>query len=295
MALSGAVTGAQTGQNMTNASNPYGYSEEEAKWRLEQLQRQQAGLPTDPAWAAQQLDRQASGQATDAAIFNLYGRNQTQAETGAVGNGAGEAWRQFLGNDTQHPGWNKGEAGPPGSPDYVRYPEKYPNGWQMRDAWFAEGENWKMLDPRWRPVNMWYQKDDAKSIAYLQDLAAGRVPQDQVAWDWDPVKAKNQLIAWGKWPQPAAPAATQQTQAQQPAPPPDTKTTVPASLSDPAFQNASKIYAANQALGFNPPSSTGAQRGSDYFEDQAKEQQKKNSYAQTMEWYKRLRSGRSPW
>lgn len=96
-------------------------------------------------------------------------------------------------SSTPHPGWNAGEAGPPGSPDFVRNP-KTDADWQQRYYWFMQDEDHKkMLDPRWRPINAWYNATNPNAHAILGEVARG----ERDLWGWTPEGAQKQLAGWG--------------------------------------------------------------------------------------------------
>jgi hypothetical protein len=65
-------------------------------------------------------------------------------------------FQKALESNIPHAGWNYGEAGPPGTPDFVRHPDKYgQQGWEQRYQYFAQHPEQAM--PDWKPVNQWYQ------------------------------------------------------------------------------------------------------------------------------------------
>lgn len=98
--------------------------------------------------------------------------------------------------NVQHPGWNFGEAGPPGSPDYVRHPQNQQD-WQARFDYFRQNPEQAM--PDWKPVNQFYQQNDPNAVNYLRQLMAG---QQQYRY-MTPQGAAQQLQAWGYLPPPA--------------------------------------------------------------------------------------------
>lgn len=221
--------------NFAGTPTPTGntYGPEESRWRQEQVLRGSRGESVDPIWVKEQLEKRRLGQPTDDQVFAsmMSPLAPTAAPTGGVGTPGAAQIGPFsdalFGDDVKHEGWQGGEAGPPGSPEFVRHPQNQAD-WQKRYAWFHGATDpesgthgdMSMLDPRWTPVNMYFNMNNAEALSTLKQVASGQLKNygiTETGTPWTPEQAKAQLQAWGKWSVPGTPGGARPTTPAQPA------------------------------------------------------------------------------
>lgn len=87
--------------------------------------------------------------------------------------------------------WNQGEAGAPGTPDFVRNPQNQQD-WEKRYYYMQQHPESTSQNA---PINAWYQQNDPNARAQLQQLAGNTTGQTYNGMNAQ--GARNQLFQWG--------------------------------------------------------------------------------------------------
>jgi len=151
------------------------------------------GQPTAPSWQ-DIFSGQANGgdfrSGNIGAGFNYAPQQQNHYQPQQAPQGQQQGGNNV--DPAQRPSWwNQGEAGAPGTPDFVRHPQTQQD-WEQRYGYMQQHPESTSQNA---PINAWYQQNDPRARAQLQQLAGNTSGQTYNGMNAQ--GARNQLFQWG--------------------------------------------------------------------------------------------------